>query len=73
MATQNILDNYGKTYTWEAKSSVMGMQSHEMAERLVSIYELPMTPDEYLALAKEQYDTLMPTAELMPGNCTGGP
>lgn len=69
MATQNILDAYGQTYTWEAKASVMGMQSHEMAEKLVAIYELPMTPEEYLALAKEQYDELMPTAALMPGNC----
>lgn len=68
MATQNILDPYGKTYTWEVKASVMGMQSHEMAARLVSVYELPMTPEEYLALAKEQYEKLMPNAALMPGN-----
>lgn len=69
IATQNILDPYGKTYTWEAKSSVMGMQGYEVATKLVEIYELPMTPDQYLELAKEQYDKLMPTAVLMPGNC----
>lgn len=68
MATQNILDPYGKTYTWEVKSSVMGMQSHEMAQQLVTVYELPMTPEEYLDLAKQQYEILMPHAELMPGN-----
>lgn len=56
VATQNILDGYGKTYTWEVKASVMGMQSHEMAQTLVTVYELPMTPDEYLDRAKEQYD-----------------
>lgn len=72
VATQNILDPYGKTYTWEVKASVMGMQGHEVAQQLVTIYELPMTPEEYLVLAKEQYDTLMPTAELMPGNCASG-
>lgn len=68
VATQNILDGYGKTYTWEVKASVMGMQSHEMAQTLVTVYELPMTPDEYLDRAKEQYDDLMPFAELLPGN-----
>lgn len=71
VATQNILDPYDKEYTWEAKASVMGMHSHEMAAQLVRIYDLPMTPEEYLVLAKEQYDILMPTAELMPGNCHG--
>lgn len=44
------------------------MQSHEMAQQLVTVYELPMTPEEYLDLAKQQYEILMPHAELMPGN-----
>lgn len=69
VATQNILDPYGKLYTWEVKASVMGMQSHEMAQRLVDVYELPMTPEEYLELARQQYEILMPTAALLPGNC----
>lgn len=66
-ATQNILDPYGKTYTWAVKETLMGMQSMEVAERIVAAYDLPITPEEYLELAREQYKVLMPTAQLMPG------
>lgn len=72
VATQNILDPYGKTYTWEVKESLMGMQNYEVACRIVEAYELPITPEEYLELALEQYNILFPNAQLMPGNFTKG-
>lgn len=47
---------------------LMGLHGHEMAKKLVEIYELPLSPSEYYSLALKQYSALMPSCELMPGN-----
>lgn len=69
--TQNILDEYGngQRYTYEVKSALMGFQSAAVAERIVEVYNLPVTPNEYTALTrtKEHLD-LMGAANVLPGN-----
>ncbi|XP_056645377.1 pseudouridine-5'-phosphatase-like isoform X1 [Diorhabda carinulata] len=66
-ATQNILDKYEKTFTWEVKTQMMGLHGSEMAKRIVDVYELPLTPEEYYSQAMEQYKIIMPQCQLMPG------
>lgn len=66
--TQNILDPYGKIYTPEVKSQMMGLHGTEVAKALIEIYELPITPEEYIKLALEQMSIVMPNAQLIPGN-----
>ncbi|XP_046812360.1 probable pseudouridine-5'-phosphatase isoform X2 [Lucilia cuprina] len=66
-ATQQILDKYDKTYTWEVKMTLMGLRHMEMCERIVKIYNLPLTPEEYSKLQKEVNSQIMKNAELLPG------
>lgn len=69
-ATQQILDKYGETYTWEVKMSLMGLSHMEMCERIVEIYDLPITPEEYSKLQREINSKIMSSAQLLPGNFT---
>ncbi|XP_059622015.1 probable pseudouridine-5'-phosphatase isoform X1 [Phlebotomus argentipes] len=67
--TQAILDEYGggQTYTWEVKTSLMGLQREEVAERLVEFYNLPLTPQEYIDLSQEKIRVVMANCNKMPG------
>ncbi|XP_065357458.1 probable pseudouridine-5'-phosphatase isoform X1 [Calliphora vicina] len=66
-ATQQILDKYGKTYTWEVKMTFMGLRHMEMCQRIVEIYELPLTAEEYSKLQREVNSKIMKNAPLLPG------
>ncbi|TMW40118.1 hypothetical protein DOY81_014802 [Sarcophaga bullata] len=65
-ATQDILDQFGKKYTWEVKITLMGLRHIEMCKRIVEIYELPLTPEEYSKLQREKNSKIMLNAQLMP-------
>ncbi|XP_068203107.1 pseudouridine-5'-phosphatase isoform X2 [Palaemon carinicauda] len=65
-ATQVICSDYGKQYTWEIKVQCMGMKGYMAAQHIISSLDLPLTVDEYLKRIVEQYDTLFPTAKLLP-------
>lgn len=58
----------GKIYTWNVKQEVMGLQREEVAKRLIEIYELDMTPEEYNEKMDEQIDMLMGDSKLLEGN-----
>ncbi|XP_011193537.1 probable pseudouridine-5'-phosphatase isoform X3 [Zeugodacus cucurbitae] len=66
-ATQEILDPYGKTYTWDVKVSVMGLQTQQVAEAIVDAYKLPISWEEYAQKQRDRTEILMTEAELMPG------
>lgn len=65
--TQSIADPYGKTFTWEIKQSVMGLQRDPAAAAIVRALDLPMTPEEYVRVSTEKINQLMANAQLMPG------
>lgn len=67
-ATQNILDNYGKEFTWDVKVTLMGLQRENFSKKIVEIYELPMTWQEYSELVQIEIDLLMEDCQLCPGN-----
>lgn len=70
-ATQGILDDLGTgiTYTWDVKEKVMGLQREAVARRLIEIYELPITDQEWIDKMQDCIETLMLNCKLMPGNC----
>lgn len=66
--TQSIAEPYGKTYTWEIKQTIMGLQRDEAAEAIVAALELPLTPAEYVEISTERINRVMEQCQLMPGN-----
>ncbi|KAG5878898.1 hypothetical protein JTB14_023557 [Gonioctena quinquepunctata] len=66
-ATQNIVGKYGKTFDWSIKAQMMGLHGQEMAEKIVQMLELPLTPEKYYKLALEEYSIIMRETHLMPG------
>jgi len=65
--TQAILDPYGKTFTWEVKSQMMGQKAPDAARILIESLSLPFTPDQYMALEKQKAAELWPTVKALPG------
>ncbi|XP_055919894.1 probable pseudouridine-5'-phosphatase [Eupeodes corollae] len=65
-AIQKILDKYGKTYTFEVKLTLMGLQNQQVSEKIVAAYDLPMTWQEYSKLQRDVSTDAMREAQLMP-------
>ena len=71
VVTQNIFNEHalGKIYTWDVKVTLMGLQKEAVSKRIVEIYDLPLTWQEYADLAQAQIEVLMKNCRLMPGMC----
>ncbi|XP_069105038.1 pseudouridine-5'-phosphatase-like isoform X2 [Argopecten irradians] len=65
--TDKIVEQYGKTFTWDVKSKQMGKKDVEAAKILIDELQLPITPEEYLVQARAQQKILFPTVDLLPG------
>jgi pseudouridine-5'-monophosphatase len=66
-ATQQIVGRYGKVYDWSIKGNMIGRLAIDSARYLVETLALPITAEDYLAEREILFETLMPTAEPMPG------
>ncbi len=66
-ATQSIVGRWGKVFDWSVKGHMIGRPALDSARYLVEALALPITPEEYLAERELMFETLMPTAEPMPG------
>ncbi len=66
-ATQAIVGRFGKTFDWSVKGNMIGRPALDSARYLVTTLDLPITAEQYLAEREVLFETLMPTAEPMPG------
>ncbi|KAK2701317.1 hypothetical protein QYM36_020028 [Artemia franciscana] len=63
---EEIAGKYGKIYTWEMKSKLMGRIGREAAAALVETVGLPITPEEYIYQSQEIFRRVFPSCEVMP-------
>ncbi|XP_047034573.1 pseudouridine-5'-phosphatase-like isoform X2 [Helicoverpa zea] len=64
---QKVASRFGKEFTFELKSKIMGQQSKEFAGTIINDLGLPLTVDEFLSETRAIFDELFPQCQIMPG------
>ncbi|XP_016945647.3 probable pseudouridine-5'-phosphatase isoform X1 [Drosophila suzukii] len=67
VATEMILEPYGKAYPFEVKEQVMGLQTEPLSRFMVEHFDLPISWEEYARQQRANAEILMRNAQLMPG------
>jgi pseudouridine 5'-phosphatase len=67
LTTNKIANQFGKTYTWEIKTRLMGLMGREAAVAITAALELPMTPEEYMTESQEIMSQLFSDCTVLPG------
>lgn len=67
-AFTRVSAKYGKEFTWELKSSLLGFQGQECADKIIDKLDLPITREEFMSQCGDEYEQLFPNVKLMPGN-----
>ena len=67
MAASMFAARYGKDFSSELKSRMIGKKSLDSARIFVESLELPIAPEEYLKARESFLNDLLPQAQQMPG------
>jgi len=67
IAFENVCARYGKVYTYEIKSAIMGRKITFCADYIIKMLELPITVDQFLEQVDDQFVELFSQAKIMPG------
>ncbi|GAA5899780.1 hypothetical protein JCM6882_005433 [Rhodosporidiobolus microsporus] len=67
VATNSLLEPYGKTLSWETKANLMGRPAHISAKYLIEATGIPLTVDELLSTMDKRLAELFKTVEPLPG------
>ncbi|XP_072034090.1 pseudouridine-5'-phosphatase-like isoform X1 [Amphiura filiformis] len=62
-----ILQRYGKSFTWEMKQKMMGTKILEGAQLMIDELGLPFTPQDWVQMSRDRMTEVFVTAKLMPG------
>lgn len=62
-----MTEKYGKEYTWELKSKLMGMTGPEVAEKIIEELQIPISAEKFQAELDEAYKTVFANVDKMPG------
>jgi len=66
-AYQKVLTPYGHEYTFEFKTKLMGTNDMTCAKTVIEGYQLPITPEEFLARLEVELEKVLAEVEWMPG------
>lgn len=64
---QEICSRYGKTFSWDIKSAIMGRPEPEAVRIIKDTLKLPVTVEEIMAESRKKKEDLYPKVDLMPG------
>ena len=67
IATQSVMDPFGKTFTMDFKRTIVGREATISAQMTIDHYDLPLTPAEFLRRRQLVLSALFPDAEPIPG------
>ncbi len=65
--TQKIVGEYDKVFDWSIKKKIIGRKSNHAAKIIVESLNLPITPQEYLNLRKDDLIEQLKDSQPMPG------
>ena len=65
--TSGMLKEYGHSYSYKLKASLMGKGPLEVAAAIVGHYSLPLSPEEWSAKTRTEVARVLPQCEFLPG------